>query len=651
MDLRKILFFFLIPLTLSAQQVDYVFEGQLQVKPSTVMQNYTKVSGAPINLEDVDVRVVRRKGSKLRGKSPDAQTDKNGRFFIKKKFDRDRNGRLPGKKDIRFQVDIRFRNDDVKIKKGGWGKVNWFTVATFNDRANDGDGAGKDLGNMVFNQDTEEQLKDDLASKHAELYWIHMKVVDTLASHRVGLSNKITVTYPHKNIFKGKDKGFAMRNSFLGNDDFPGDPDGLRTIMHEIVHVWHMQNMRGNASVKCLFDGHHKDPDKLFPSICSGFTEGLAAAAGQKLAHDIFGRHDPSPYPMWRLRQAMADKPYQIKDLNDAQRSDLGWENFFLFITERGSVWDIFSEANASCDPQDASVYQLLNFIDDSDIRPGRMTFAKFAGLLESDLGMSSRDAAIYEKLGNPANTADQIISEECSSTKASLLREALPASPSFFTPDAYVDFTGRWDTDFGELRLHQIKDYVIGDYADKGVILAKIEGNCLRGVFTNDERNGIISFSLKSDDTFEGSWGWHGEEADNIWKGRRTSENVNTLTNLGRNNDKIRTKNDDRDVYDGIYNSQQGILKLMSRDMFLIGDYAEKGIIAGMWNGSGFEGIFTNGEDTGRFNWIFFSKSGKFREGSWTWIGKNGGGSWSMEKESNRLPKINNMTNEVSCR
>lgn len=74
--------------------------------------------------------------------------------------------------------------------------------------------------------------------------------------------------------------------------------------------------------------------------------------------------------------------------------------------------------------------------------------------------------------------------------------------------------WTGTWDTTYGQLRLIEDGKTVYGDYANVGVIKAKIARPCdrtLRGVFVRkDGGKGFIEFrQYESGDGFRGRWNW----------------------------------------------------------------------------------------------------------------------------------------------
>jgi hypothetical protein len=210
--------------------------------------------------------------------------------------------------------------------------------------------------------------------------------------------------------------------------------------------------------------------------------------------------------------------------------------------------------------------------------------------------------------------------------------------------------FEGVWDSTFGELRLHRVGDYVIGDYKKVGIFLGRRKGDCLAGIFTNKDQSGIFRFELTDPDEFEGRWAWHGDSLHGSWGGTRKGQPSNTLHNFARNGT-TQTLENSRDVYDGVYDSTyEDEVKLYSRDLFLIGDYGDVGIFAGMWDGDSFVGTFTNGADVGWFDFEFLSRQGNFQSGEWGWYGKSRAGNWSLSRTKKTTPKLDNMVDDVSC-
>lgn len=215
------------------------------------------------------------------------------------------------------------------------------------------------------------------------------------------------------------------------------------------------------------------------------------------------------------------------------------------------------------------------------------------------------------------------------------------------------VEMTGTWETNFGTLRLHQFQGYVVGDYADKGMIAGRVTGNCAAGVFTNGSRSGHFRFTVEDRGQFDGQWAWHGEALDGGWSGERTSSDAPArYRNFSVDGTWIQTGDSDRTVYDGTWDSDRGPVKLLARDQLLVGDYGGDGVLAGLWSGNAFVGLFTEDGRTGRFELRFFSRNGAFRDGHWYWLGEaDDTRDWSLERRDPDTPSPDNMATDAPCR
>jgi len=91
------------------------------------------------------------------------------------------------------------------------------------------------------------------------------------------------------------------------------------------------------------------------------------------------------------------------------------------------------------------------------------------------------------------------------------------------------------------------------------------------------------------------------------------------------------------------VYSSRWGSLRLRAEDRFLIGDYADKGVIIGMWDGESFVGHFTNGGNIGWFEFRFDGDS-NFKSGEWAWIGSDRSTPWNLQRTKSESPTPDNM-------
>ena len=206
----------------------------------------------------------------------------------------------------------------------------------------------------------------------------------------------------------------------------------------------------------------------------------------------------------------------------------------------------------------------------------------------------------------------------------------------------------GTWQTDYGQLRLYEVGEYVIGDYGDRGLILAKKEFDLIHGVYTNTENksSGYITFRNNNSGGFDGHWRVEGGDVVD-WNGSRIREDRPQLKNFSRDGKAYTPIKNDRGIVNGVWNSNFGELKLVTQDLFLMGDYADKGVFIGFWEGTKYVGHFTNGSSVGWFEFAFLSKNGDFREGKWGFYGNSQSGDWTMNRVQSSNPTLSNIVNK----
>lgn len=177
--------------------------------------------------------------------------------------------------------------------------------------------------------------------------------------------------------------------------------------------------------------------------------------------------------------------------------------------------------------------------------------------------------------------------------------------------------FEGEWETTYGELRLTQFENKVIGFYSNLGRIegVYKLSSKSLKGTFTNGKDTGEFYFALLKDGEFSGTWNWKGSKDREYWKGTRK-----TIKNKGK--------------WAGNWDTTFGRVSLVEKDSKIIGFYKNVGIIEAKTVGSAIEGTFTNQDKTGQFKWIIANADFK---GTYGWTNSYGEGAWSGTK----LPSI----------
>lgn len=201
----------------------------------------------------------------------------------------------------------------------------------------------------------------------------------------------------------------------------------------------------------------------------------------------------------------------------------------------------------------------------------------------------------------------------------------------------AYAEgFSGTWQSSYGELRVHQTDDVIIGDYADVGILLGQVTGeNCVSGIFTNGGRFGEFTFRIIADGQIKGRYRWSGGQSADVWDAERISAATpSAFTNFTRTSGSTTHIANDAAVFTGRHASTYGQLNLRDSDLFLFGDYADRGVVAARWNGRFYEGVFTNrfldGNQVGWLQWEADVLARDLRGGSYEIIGGDSG-NWAL--------------------
>ncbi len=407
----------------------YNFKGKLQVKKN----------GVTHPLEGVQISVVRQKSPvKWANMSGHGLTNKNGVFNFHCQFARDRNGAVPGGNKIRFLFRARFRNDDLKIRKGGWFKNNWVKIDKRKGcrRSHKNIPLANDIPKCKNYRFTVNETFDpnSKAGKHAYLFWFYTHLQNEMSNKGVGLLNrpfythKITVSYPNKSMIQKKGS-FYLMNIHISKDDYDGDNqkgwEDEQVLIHEWMHRWDVGNVKNPHAIPCLdWKGHHVPPNNKHANRCTGWMEGFAEATAQRLTMKlpkISNQYSP-PMTRWKLRHPKHHKyNVPIDSLRDAEVTDLGWENYLkLFWTH--NEWK-HSGGDASwikdCDPKDVSVFKMLQVIRqsaplDKTFFPlknqSQTTFKNFANYMRKQIsGFDRTDAKLYRLMGNASLKGKEI--------------------------------------------------------------------------------------------------------------------------------------------------------------------------------------------------------------------------------------------------
>ncbi|MDX1294160.1 MAG: hypothetical protein R3265_15200 [Hyphomonas sp.] len=404
---------------------EYSFSGSIMVVHN----------GVERPMPDVKVRVRREHGTGL-GRNF-VRTDKNGHFSGSWSFDEDQNGVLPGSKDINFAIQIQLEDHDrFKVVKGGWTDTPWDTVKTAR-----GQNCTPFIYTEPFRIDADALQMDDL-NRRAFIYMVHSRLLDALEAEGVGLKNRIEVIYPDRHIY-GRDGSWFLHKSHIEANDW----NRMITLIHEVMHQWDVNWLKGEATLTCLTDAHHEPPERRGSKRCSGFMEGFAEATAQALYNEAFA--DDRFFWMNKDRRTPMNGPQShealrndsngtgaLRNVDEAERNDVGWRNFLQFMIWNWD-WEVFNERGnadlynlSTCKPRHIPVFELLRALkaEAPDHGGDRATFTWFTNILEARIpGFSSRDTVYYQLLGNPAADPVDIQKAMCPEGRAALENLAAP--------------------------------------------------------------------------------------------------------------------------------------------------------------------------------------------------------------------------------
>jgi len=216
--------------------------------------------------------------------------------------------------------------------------------------------------------------------------------------------------------------------------------------------------------------------------------------------------------------------------------------------------------------------------------------------------------------------------------------------------------FGGTWDSSFGQLKLIQTDNVVIGDYGSVGILLGEVVApDCIAGIFTNGGQYGQFSFRIAEAGRFSGVYRFGETGAGQSWDGIQTSALIpGTFANF--NTDKVDMPHisNNNATLNGMWQSEHGDLRLRHADLFLFGDYADRGVIATRWDGTQFQGIFTNSSlaQGNQVGWATFGAdilAGKITDGTWQ-LQSGSGGSWKVLDRSGTGSDFTNIVPVGAC-
>lgn len=116
------------------------------------------------------------------------------------------------------------------------------------------------------------------------------------------------------------------------------------------------------------------------------------------------------------------------------------------------------------------------------------------------------------------------------------------PADP--VPPRGPINFKGTWNSSFGKLNLEQYiignDRFVVGDYADTGILIGRAKNDCVSGIFTNEGHDsyGYFRFEMNGNGEFDGVWKWASGGSLKNWDGDRIGYDAEKMENFWETQD-----------------------------------------------------------------------------------------------------------------
>ncbi|WP_445665586.1 hypothetical protein [Fodinibius sp. AD559] len=444
----------------------YTVEGTLSVEHHNDMANF--LGRDTTALGNVHVRVSARKklfGGVWGNWAPwgKVRTDSEGHF----KLSRSKNCQ-----ERQFMVKVHFKEPDLEIRHGmatdKARKVSWYTVYK-ESSANDGNrDIHKELDDLTFSNSGNHSLSNREPWFHADIWTLYQTAIDTMNSYgsRLGFQDKVKVKYPHRK--PNLDPYANPLNNVIYLVKKSGWDTGkdIRTMLHELFHIWAYQHSRMENRMAYYLVGHMKEGTHgMVDQTFVAFHEGLAKWGSEVLQMKISPGKNSLRSPL--SRDELANEG--IEGLWNADLTEWGWLNLFNLMHKQ-DVWEYnFGTSNKSlsrtesrnslkpyikCDVARLDFEELLNILDrkgTDDMHVNDMSYPPFSNAVQSqNNGVGRWDMVAYANMIDPSESVDEI--------RRSMCEEKLAKLPSGAS-DWYGTYTGRNDGREAKLTIKPSSD------------------------------------------------------------------------------------------------------------------------------------------------------------------------------------------------
>lgn len=330
----------------------------------------------------------------------------------------------------RFKIEVRFKDDELQVQHetstSSLTKVKWYTIL---DESGGEHAAGTtDFGTFTFNAGGAEDLNDDEAWSHADIWYLYKKAIAEAASYgsEYAFANQVEVKYPHNSdiISDAAEASYCNPTTqviyIFRSNDRTRDHFDLDTLLHELGHKWAYNHSSGETclTVELVTE---QNTHGLVTKSCVAFHEGWAEFFANEMRRALFGGDKLLPYGRPFLNNNLG-----LSSVDLMQRHDGGWWSIFhTLTTSKLHKYDFGTATSGTpasaitpvarifidCDSPDLTFKNVMTAFNSSetytkDISAVEMTIEAFLERAAARLGdLSASQGETIEELVDPSST------------------------------------------------------------------------------------------------------------------------------------------------------------------------------------------------------------------------------------------------------
>jgi len=176
---------------------------------------------------------------------------------------------------------------------------------------------------------------------------------------------------------------------------------------------------------------------------------------------------------------------------------------------------------------------------------------------------------------------------------------------------------------------------FIVGEYGDTGILVGKQDNDCATGVLIDQGEVGYFHLEAKTS-ILTARFQFRDAEPIQMWAYNMQSQMpLAEFQNFSRQGISFKAEDTEAEQFSGTYSSNFGPLLIHAEDGLLLGDYGQRGIVAGILDENGvYQGVFTNARRAGWFEWNLDDSPLRLVGGDWGWFDQSSSGDWNLTLE-----------------